>query len=83
MKLVYTRGEPGVHAWDLPTRPDPRTLDVEIYQKLLLRAAQTLLSPFGVSQQGLRKWTLDRAVSLPLTGFQIRPEMGMASPSQV
>jgi DNA polymerase-2 len=52
VRLLYTRGEPGVYAWDLPGRPDPRTLDTAVYQKLLLRAAGTVLEPFGMTSDG-------------------------------
>ncbi len=67
VRLVYTRGKPGVYAWDLPGRPDPRTLDLGVYQELLLRAAQTVLEPFGVSARGLSEWMLDKAQSLPFS----------------
>jgi DNA polymerase-2 len=59
VRLVYTRGEPGVYAWDLPDRPDPRTLDVGIYQELLLRAVGTILEPFGVMGE-----SFDRGIDL-------------------
>ena len=43
VRFLYTLGEPGVYAWDLPEPPDPRTLDLPRYQELLLRAAETVL----------------------------------------
>ena len=51
VRFVYTRGRPGVYAWDLPTPPDARTLDLERYAVLLLRAACTVLEPFGLNPQ--------------------------------
>jgi DNA polymerase-2 len=51
VRFVYTLGKPGVRAWDLPTPPDPRTLDLERYVTLLLRAASTVLGPFGLNQE--------------------------------
>jgi DNA polymerase II len=51
VRFIYTRGEPGVYAWDLPEPPDSRTIDWERYTVLLLRAAQTVLAPFNVSVQ--------------------------------
>ncbi len=48
--FIYTRGKPGVHAWDLPQPPDPRSPDLERYTVLLLRAAHTILEPFGLSE---------------------------------
>ncbi len=38
VRFVYTLGEPGVHAWDLPQPPDVRSIDQERYRVLLLRA---------------------------------------------
>lgn len=43
VRFLYTLGEPGVYAWDLPEPPDPRTVDISRYQELLLRAADTIL----------------------------------------
>jgi DNA polymerase-2 len=48
VRFVYTLGEPGVRAWDLAGEMDPRTVDTRAYRKLLLRAAETVLSPFQV-----------------------------------
>jgi len=48
--FIYTRGKPGVYAWDLPRPPDPRSPDLERYAVLLLRAASTILGPFGLSE---------------------------------
>ena len=47
VRFLYTLGEPGVYAWDLPEPPDPRTLDIPRYQELLLRAADTVLQVAG------------------------------------
>ncbi len=48
VRFLYTRGKPGVSAWDLPENPDPRCLDVERYTTLLLRAAASALTPLGL-----------------------------------
>jgi DNA polymerase-2 len=50
VRFVYTRGKPGVRAWDLPDPPDPRSLDLERYATLLLRAGHTVLEPFGLNE---------------------------------
>jgi len=47
VRFLYTLGEPGVYAWDLPEPPNPRTLDISRYQELLLRAAETVLQVAG------------------------------------
>ncbi|PWB55796.1 MAG: hypothetical protein C3F13_03785 [Anaerolineales bacterium] len=53
VRFVYTMGEPGVHAWDLPQPPDVRTVDQERYKVLLLRAAAAIMQPFGVQEDDL------------------------------
>ncbi len=66
--LLFTRGEPGVHAWDLPEPPDPASIDVAHYEELLLRAADTLLRPLGLSESISRSQILSNAYQpeLPL-----------------
>jgi DNA polymerase elongation subunit (family B) len=61
VRFLYTRGEPGVYAWNLPQPPDPASVDVERYSELLLRAATTLLEPFGVSRPLLSQWLFSNA----------------------
>jgi DNA polymerase-2 len=45
VRLVYTRGEPRVRAWDLPEALDVRTVNVHRYQRLLWRAVDTVVEP--------------------------------------
>jgi DNA polymerase-2 len=47
VRFLFTRGAPGVWAWDRPEPPDPRTLDFKRYETLLRRAAATILEPFA------------------------------------
>jgi DNA polymerase-2 len=61
IRFLYTRGEPGVYAWNLPQPPDPASVDIERYSELLLRAATTMLEPFGVSKQMLSEWLFSNA----------------------
>jgi DNA polymerase elongation subunit (family B) len=61
IRFLYTRGKPGVHAWDRPTPPDPAALDTARYTELLLRAASTVLGPLGADEATLRDWLLSRA----------------------
>jgi DNA polymerase-2 len=61
VRFLYTIGEPGVHAWDLPQRPDPGCLDLDRYAELLLRAAHTVLQPLGVKEETLRWWLYSNA----------------------
>jgi DNA polymerase-2 len=61
VRFVYTRGEPGVHAWNLPQPPDPASLDVARYAELLVRAAGAMLQPFGAGEDLLRQWLFSNA----------------------
>jgi hypothetical protein len=55
IRFVYLLGGAGVHAWDLQSPPDPARLDFERYSTLLLRAAATILQPFGMDEALLRQ----------------------------
>jgi len=59
VRLIYTLGKPGAHAWDLPNSPDPRTVNVARYRELLLRAVHTLLEPLGMSREMVDHWVMD------------------------
>jgi DNA polymerase II len=61
VRFVYTLGEPGVHAWNLPDPLDPRSVDCERYAELLVRAAASILVPFGVSEELLHQWLFGNA----------------------
>ena len=50
VRFLYTRGKPGVAAWDLPDNPDLRCLDMERYITLLFRAASSALTPLGLNE---------------------------------
>jgi DNA polymerase elongation subunit (family B) len=50
VRFLYTLGEPGVYAWDLPERPKTEMIDIERYSKLMLRAAHAVLEPFGYDE---------------------------------
>jgi DNA polymerase-2 len=56
VRFLYIRGEPGVHAWDLPNPPQTAAIDVPRYAELLIRAVRTLLEPQGVDEADLRRW---------------------------
>ncbi len=48
VRFLHTLGKPGVWAWDRPEPFNPATLDLARYRTLLLRAAETVLAPFGM-----------------------------------
>jgi DNA polymerase-2 len=64
--FLYTMGKPGVFAWDRPQRPNPRAVDVERYQRLLLRAAGIVLESWGLSEEKLTEKVLSGASQLYL-----------------
>jgi DNA polymerase-2 len=57
VRFLYTIGEPGVWAWDLPSTPDPAAVDVPRYEELLVRAISTVTGPLGAGEPELRQWT--------------------------
>ncbi|MCD6423888.1 MAG: hypothetical protein J7L35_00135 [Anaerolineales bacterium] len=61
VRFLYTRGKPGVFAWDLEERPDPKIVDIDRYAELLCRAAYTILQPLGVEERTLRWWMFTNA----------------------
>jgi DNA polymerase-2 len=69
VRFIYTRGAPGVYAWDLPTAPDPTAVDTARYLELLVRAADTILRPLRVKEERTRSCLLSNAYQqeLPFT----------------
>jgi len=53
VRFLYTRGEPGVYAWDQPVPANPKAVDAARYGELLLRAAAAVLQPFGMDEAEL------------------------------
>jgi len=49
VRFLFTLGKPGVHAWDVPDQPDPRSVDLPRYRTLFDRAVQTVLAPIQQS----------------------------------
>lgn len=56
VRYFYVCGAERVRAWDLPDPPDPKTIDVERYATLLLRAAHMILQVLGVNERLLHDW---------------------------
>jgi DNA polymerase-2 len=73
VRFIYTRGAPGVYAWDLPTPPDPSAVDTARYAELLVRAADTILRPLGVTEDKTRSWLLSNVYQqeLPFGGSMV------------
>jgi DNA polymerase-2 len=66
IRILYTLGKPGVHAWDAPGPPDPRTVDLACYRKLALRAAWTILEPLIHDRGVFNEWFTENARTVPL-----------------
>ena len=45
VRIIYTLGVARARAWDLPLPPDPRSVDVRRYRRLLLRAVDAVMEP--------------------------------------
>ncbi len=58
VQFLYTLGEPGVWAWDLPGSPPVQSVDVARYTELLMRAAVAILQPLGPGEEVVRDWLL-------------------------
>lgn len=58
IQFVFTVGDPGVFAWDLPKAFNPSTIDVDRYIELTLRAVTAVLQPWGIKRQWLDQWVL-------------------------
>jgi DNA polymerase-2 len=70
IKFVYTYGDPGVYAWDLPQPVDPRAIDVGRYTILMLRAAAAVLQPLDIKENELRSWLSGHSYQ---TRFHLNP----------
>ena len=73
VRYLLVRSEAGVHAWDMPHRPDPRLIDQAAYRVLFLRAARTILQPFGFQPEEVAD-ILDKAATQPELDLQVRVE---------
>jgi DNA polymerase-2 len=69
VRFLYTRGRPGVFAWDQAGQADPRIVDTGRYLTLMLRAAHTVLGPLGVAEETLRLWVLGNAGYAAAPGY--------------
>jgi DNA polymerase-2 len=66
IRFIYVLGTVGVHAWDLPTKPDKQQIDVKYYAKLMWRGAMTILQLLGVDEERLRALVYGYAWQRPL-----------------
>lgn len=69
IRFIYTAPAPGVWAWDLPTLPNPKTMDRVKYRELLIRAVHEVLQPLGVTEVILKNWLIGEAGYLAPPGF--------------
>jgi DNA polymerase-2 len=69
IRFIYTAPAPGVWAWDVPTLPISRIVDRVRYRELLIRAAEEILQPLGVTEKILKNWLISEAGYLAPPGF--------------
>ena len=70
VRFLYVLGRPDVWAWDRTEPLDPRRIDKAVYRKLLLRAAESILQPFGFSARDLELHIEGGASAVPLPFFE-------------
>ncbi len=58
IRFIYTLGELGVFAWDLPEIFDLALINVERYIELTLRAVAAVLQPWDIKREWLDEWVL-------------------------
>jgi DNA polymerase-2 len=74
VKFIFTQGEPGVWAWDLPQQPSAESVDTLRYTELLARAAVAVLEPLGIGEPVVRDWLTADAYQEPLEfGASLQP----------
>jgi DNA polymerase elongation subunit (family B) len=79
VRYLLVRSEDGVHAWDLPDKPDPRLIDYAAYRVLYLRAVRTILQPFGIQPEDVAD-ILDRAATQPELNLRVHVEPHIPHP---
>jgi len=56
VRFIYTAQGPGVYAWEMSAKMDPRSIDVRQYKELAFRAIHEVLEPVGVRERVLKDW---------------------------
>jgi DNA polymerase-2 len=79
VRFLFVRGWPNIWAWDHPDRLDSRRIDIAVYQKLLLRAAESIFQPFGASADDLKLWLEGNAAAVPLLPTHVPPGAWVSS----
>ncbi|MCP5097102.1 MAG: hypothetical protein GY943_16255 [Chloroflexi bacterium] len=66
IQFVFTRSPDGVYAWGLPEALDRKSVDVERYVTLALRAITAVLQPFNIDEEWLQAQILGWGWQRPL-----------------
>ena len=56
VRFLYVTGREQVHAWELPEKIAPESIDRPKYRLLFGRAAATVLYPFGIDSKEVEDW---------------------------
>jgi DNA polymerase-2 len=70
VRFLFTLGEDGVRAWELPGKIDPDEIDRVKYTEMLARAAASVFHPFGIRDDELKQWAHTQSLALNL-GFEL------------
>jgi DNA polymerase-2 len=66
MKFLYIKGDPDVCPWEDSSGLDVLRIDKERYIELLARAASSVLYPFGIDTEDLKRWAHTATIELKL-----------------
>jgi DNA polymerase-2 len=66
VRFLFTLGEDGVRAWELPGKIDPDEIDRVKYTEMLARAAASVFHPFGIRDDELKQWAHTQSLALNL-----------------
>jgi DNA polymerase I len=69
IRYIYVSRAPGVHAWNLPKRPDIKEVDRMRYRELVIHAVQEIVQPLGVTEAILKNWLIGQAGYLAPPGL--------------
>lgn len=75
VRFLYTTGESGVKAWELPGKIGSDELDRVKYTELLARAAASIFHPFGINDEQLKQWAHTKTLALQLDLMQEVPRV--------
>ena len=83
VRFWYVLGKQSVWAWELPNFLPPCRIDVAKYRQLLLRAAESVFQPFGISAQEMDLLMDGNTASIPLPFMEFQKPWLVPGPSVI